>query len=74
MKNPAKPINEPQERLSATLEEHIKTSTHKHDRNPGARLVRRIFKPVRDWVTQIEKNPFGREALGFVALMTSPRP
>jgi|FLYM01.1.fsa_nt_gi hypothetical protein len=68
MKRPAV-INEPKERLSATLEEHLKLNEdRKKDRNYGAQIVRRAFKPIFDFISRIEKSRRGREALGFVAL------
>lgn len=66
-KGQVEPVNEPRERLTATMEEHLKIP-HKRDRNVGARAVRMIFKPIQAWVHRLEKTPRGREALGFIAL------
>jgi hypothetical protein len=63
-------INEPKERLTATLEELMKApgSSPRRDRNPGAQLVRRLFSPAFRVVARMEKTSLGREALGFLAL------
>lgn len=62
-------INEPKERLSATLEEHMKApQDKKRDRNPGARLVKRAFQPAYKLISKMEETKIGREILGFLAL------
>lgn len=62
-------VNEPKERLSATLEEHMKAPQDKRrDKNPGAQLVKRAFQPVFKTVSRMEETRVGREVLGFLAL------
>lgn len=57
------------ERLSATLEEHLKNPrSPKRNPNYGAQMVKVAFRPIHKWLAQIEKKSFGREALGFIAM------